>query len=252
MTKDEIVNEIHKYVATYGESPGEREFSNAIGIKPWTWKGKYWVRWTDAVREAGYEPKSMVQRTPDADMLQKLADLALRLGRFPVEQEINLEGRRTPGYPVYQTFLKRFGGMHETAAALLNFVRENGNAELAAICEARLAKEAARALPTKDGTRNAHATKVGVVYLKYSRKLRLYKIGKANHGDKRGAGISLLLPEDLIPKHEIKTDCPFILEKYWHNRFRAKRKQGEWFDLSKADVQAFKRRREFMFCEFFP
>jgi hypothetical protein len=65
------------------------------------------------------------------------------------------------------------------------------------------------------------------VYLKYSPSLRLYKIGKANNAKKRGAGISLLLPEDLVAKHEIKTDCPFILEKYWENRFREKRKQGD-------------------------
>ena len=53
-------------------------------------------------------------------------------------------------------------------------------------------------------------------------------------------------------KDEIKTDCPFILERYWHNRFRTKRRQGESFDLSKSDVESFKKRREFMFCEFFP
>jgi hypothetical protein len=252
MTKDEIISDIHKYVATYGESPGEREFANATGIKPWKWKGKLWVRWSEAVREAGYAPKSMIQRTPDADMLQKLANLVLRLGRFPVRDEINFEARATPGFFAYQAFHKRFGGMREAAEALLKFSRENGNAELAAICEARLAKEAAVALPVKGGRKSRQATRVGVVYLKYSRKLRLYKIGKANDGDKRGAGISLLLPEDLVPKHEIKTDFPFILEKYWHSRFRAKRKQGEWFDLSKEDVESFKKRREFMFCEFFP
>ena len=52
------------------------------------------------------------------------------------------------------------------------------------------------------------------------------KIGKANDANKRGAGISPLLPEDLVPKHEIRTDCPFILEKYWENRFRSKKKQA--------------------------
>jgi hypothetical protein len=80
----------------------------------------------------------------------------------------------------------------------------------------------------------------------------LYKIGKANNATKRGVGISLLLPEDLVPKHEIRTDYPYILEKYWENRFRDKRKQGEWYDLSSADIKAFKTRREFMFNEYFP
>ena len=91
-----------------------------------------------------------------------------------------------------------------------------------------------------------------MVYLKYSPSLRLYKIGKSKDGDKRGAGISLLLPEDLVAKHEIKTDCPFILEKYWHSRFHSKRRQGEWFEPTKSDVEAFKKRRIYMFAEYFP
>ena len=78
------------------------------------------------------------------------------------------------------------------------------------------------------------------------------RIAAAADAEKRGAGISLLLPEDLVPKHEIKTDYPYILEKYWENRFRAKKKQGEWYDLNSSDIESFKQRREFMFSEFFP
>jgi hypothetical protein len=55
-----------------------------------------------------------------------------------------------------------------------------------------------------------------------------------------------------VPKHEIKTDCPHILEKYWEHRFRAKKKQGEWYNLNSEDIESFKKRREFIFSEFFP
>jgi hypothetical protein len=35
------------------------------------------------------------------------------------------------------------------------------------------------------------------------------------------------------------------VDTYWHKRFAEKRRGGEWFELSAADVKAF-RRRKFM------
>jgi hypothetical protein len=53
------------------------------------------------------------------------------------------------------------------------------------------------------------------------------------------------MPESLKVIYEIKTDDPTGIEAYWHKRFEAKRKNGEWFDLSREDISAF-RRRKFM------
>jgi hypothetical protein len=252
ISREEILSEIRKFVATHeGEIPGQRTFSVATRIKPSAWAGKYWARWSDAVREAGFDANAMNQKIPDGDLIEKLAAFISSLGYFPVRDEINIHARKVPGFPVWQTIANRYGGMPETAAALLEFGRKSENASLIQLCEARLQREALKPVPTTD-PRSQTTTKVGFVYLKYSPSLRLYKIGKANNPKKRGAGISLLLPEDLVPKHEIKTDCPYILEKYWENRFRAKKKQGEWYELDSADIAAFKGRREFMFSEFFP
>ncbi len=72
---------------------------------------------------------------------------------------------------------------------------------------------------------------------------KYYKIGKANLAARRHRELAIQMPERLIFVHEIKTDDPFGIEAYWHNRFAEKRRNGEWFELSKDDVAVFKRRK---------
>jgi hypothetical protein len=254
VTKEEILSEIRKYVsANDGEIPGERTFETSTRIKSWSWKGRFWARWTDAVREAGFDPNQLQQKIPEHELIQKLAALVVELDRFPTRDEMNVHSRNPNviGFPIWETFRKRFGGMPQIAAALLDFADETKNERLSEICNERLQREESKPAPVPD--RRTPATDAfGFVYLKYSPSLRLYKIGKANDPKKRGVGISLLLPHDLVAKHEIKTDCPYLLEKYWELRFKAKKKQGEWYDLTSADIETFRSRREFLFREYFP
>ena len=83
----------------------------------------------------------------------------------------------------------------------------------------------------------------GFVYLMKSG--RFYKIGKSNAAGRREYELAIQLPEKLKTLHSIRTDDPSGIEEYWHKRFAAKRKNGEWFDLEARDVTAF-RRRKFM------
>lgn len=85
---------------------------------------------------------------------------------------------------------------------------------------------------------------VGVVGFVYLMKAgRFYKIGRTNSTGRREYELSIQLPKKASMVHQIKTDDPVGIEEYWHKRFRHKRRNGEWFELSSADVTAFTRRR---------
>jgi hypothetical protein len=81
----------------------------------------------------------------------------------------------------------------------------------------------------------------GDVYLLKSG--RYYRLGRSNEFGRREREIALQLPEKATRVHTIRTDDPVGIEAYSHNRFDARRKNGEWFELTSEDVKAFKRRK---------
>ncbi|MGH7563041.1 MAG: GIY-YIG nuclease family protein [Gemmatimonadota bacterium] len=217
-----------------------RRFSRETGIRETDWRGKYWARWGDAIREVGLQPNQLQGRFDDELLLEKLAQLVRELGRFPVKAEIQMKARKDRSFPSINTF-RRFGGKRLLGARLLRYCQNKPGFDdvveacrAVAVSEALLTDELISPPPSSTPT-------IGSVYLIKSGQF--YKVGRSNEVGRRSYELAIQLPEEVKLIHEIRTDDPTGIEGYWHRRFSDRRKKGEWFDLSADDVRAFKRRK---------
>lgn len=239
MDKTHILREIRRTAEANAGSPlGIDRFESQTGIRRNDWYGVYWSRWGDALVEAGFAPNQLQGAYELAELLQKYADLALRLGRLPVSGDLRMEARNNPGFPAHTTF-SRLGPKSGLIEQLAGWCRSHdGYEEVLSWCDQPKADKRAVG---RDSDQTS--TPIGFVYL--ARAGRFYKIGKTNAVGRRQYELAIQLPERAKTVHAIRTDDPAGIEAYWHKRFEPKRKNGEWFQLGVDDVAAF-RRRKFM------
>jgi len=242
--KEDILQEIRRQAASNDGVPlGLERFEAATGIKQSAWRGRYWVRWGDALMEAGFTPNQwQSQKLSDEALIRELATLAQELGHFPVVAEVKFHHSKHPSFPDQKTFRTRFGRRQEQLRHLMNFAKENPEyQDVYAMC-APLAK----AVPDEVTSPRHSASVPGRVYMIYSRSLKLYKIGESDDLKRRYQEIQSAVPGKLEEIHVLETDDPAGIERYWHRRFKHNKKINEWFELSANDVEAFKSRGKSM------
>lgn len=240
MNKADVLSEIRRVAQQMGgKSPGLRTFESESGIKRDQVVGVFWARWSDAIREAGFTPNERQVAYEITYLLGVYADLARELSRLPTKDDVRLKHRRDPEFPSWETYRKRFTGKSGLVEHLAAYCTKRPGYEVVALlCRSRLAGEQAQEVEgSVDGAGD------GFVYL--AKSGRFYKIGRTQHIGRREYELAVQLPEKVRTVHVIKTDDPPGIESYWHRRFEAKRKNGEWFELTPQDVSAF-RRRKFM------
>jgi hypothetical protein len=241
MDKAYILQEIRRTATENSGTPlGSRKFVKETGIRASDWLGIYWARWSDALREAGYVPNQLTEAYESSELLQRFAEFALELERLPVKGDMLLKARNDPSFPHDATF-RRLGSKLEFVQLLFDFCRKDERFEqVADWCNEYLASRQSENGRVNDRETIAEEVVFGFVYLMKSG--RFYKIGHSNAAGRREYELAIQLPEKLKTIHTIRTDDPVGIEAYWHNRFKDKRKNGEWFDLTAADMAAFKRR----------
>lgn len=240
MDKEFILQEIRRTAAANAGVPlGWRRFLTETGIRQTDWLRRYWARWSEAVREAGFSANAMTDAYEDEELLAVYATLTMELGRLPTSADMRLRTRNDPTFPHEGPF-RRFGSKAQMVRRLLEFCRtHDGFDAVDRMCQEYSSR--GRERPHAPGPRD---DRLGFVYLMKSG--RYYKIGKSNAPGRREYELALQLPEEPTTIHLIRTDDPEGIERYWHERFKNKRKGGEWFDLDAEDITAFKRRKHFM------
>ena len=237
MDKQHILDEIRRTAAENGGPPlGWRRFSTVTGIEPSVWEGKIWARWGDAVKDAGFAPNQFTEGYGDSELLTILAGFIRELGHFPVPNELRMKNRRGEGFPNARTF-QRIGSKQEILSKIVALLKPKREwADVVGICEPLIEPGVSYTAPGAESS-----SKEGYVYLIQSG--RRYKIGATNDLATRSQAIAVQMPDPTNTVHVIRTDDPFGIEAYWHKRFADNRTNGEWFELNRTQVAAFKRRR---------
>ncbi|WP_019864716.1 GIY-YIG nuclease family protein [Methylovulum miyakonense] len=240
--KQKIISEIIRTAKENGGiALGMTRFEQETGIRKSDWEAKYWTKWSDALIEAGYSPNQFGAPACDKELvLVKLAELTRVFGHYPNKNEIKMRKRGDSSIPTDVTIRRLFGNKYSAVNVLLSFVK---NDPVWSDLIETLENELERIMPESNVVAD-DTLKIGYVYLMQHGNRNEYKIGYTYDAIRREGEIKIQLPERVNPIHYIETDDPSGIEAYWHRRFSQKRKNGEWFELSKLDVRAFKRWRK--------
>ena len=238
-TREHIINEIRRIAKRNGRAPGRESFEKETGVRRSEWHGVHFRSWGDAVREAGYEPNAMQRRYSPEHVLRKYAEAVRYFGRIPAEIDLRGYSRDRKDFPGHSTFTNHFGTKDGLIAALAKWVRESG--EFPDLVDLLPEPAEIDSSPPSAEVDSSTSPAEGYVYLLKSGNH--YKIGRSDQLERRVREIRVALPEELTLEHTIRTDDPSGIEAYWHRRFAPQRAKGEWFQLTGADVRAFKRRK---------
>jgi hypothetical protein len=108
--KQIILDEIKRVARENGgRALGKARFFKETGIKE-SDIDRYWVRWSEAVRQAGCEPNTLQARHDDVILAERLISLIRELGHFPVRNKLRLKVRNDPSFPNSKTFARFAGG----------------------------------------------------------------------------------------------------------------------------------------------
>lgn len=134
MDKQHILDEIRRTaVENSGKPLGEGRFQKHTGIKVSDWHGKYWVRWGDALKEAGFAPNSLQAAYPEDFLLAKLCELIRELGHYPVVGELKLKSYHDKTFPNKNTF-RKLGNRRVVVSKIVAYCQQRDMDDIIRLC----------------------------------------------------------------------------------------------------------------------
>jgi hypothetical protein len=240
MTKSHILDAIRETTAKNNGLPlGQARFANETGISAHIWRGKFWLRWSEAIIEAGFSPNEWGKTYSTDFLLAKLAELTRSNKHFPTDPELRLTKTNDATFPSPEAFYRLEAKKSLRIELLRAFVSRTP--EYSDIISFLPPTPAGGSAEDESQSRSDNNDVEGYVYM--MRLGKHYKIGRTTAVPRRHREISLELPEQPSVVHCIRTDDPEGIERYWHGRFASLRANGEWFALTHKEVRVFKRRK---------
>ena len=236
--RDEILNETRRLGKEKGgKAPSEKELDLNAGIKNYYWH-QYWTKITDLQKEAGFSPNTFLKTPHDPNALCKeFITLIRELGKWPTKAEIEVKHNREKGFPGSSIFYRKLGNINDLAKNILEYAEKHNYNDVVKICA-----DVIKLNKNDDNLEMARTRKKihGWVYLIKHGHYNQFRIGQTTNLLRRWKENKIELPEEPSHVHSIETVDPEGVEKYWLNRFSSKKMNGDWFNLSPADVQEFR------------
>jgi hypothetical protein len=98
--KRSLIKEIRRTAEKNGGQPlGMIRFYKTTGIKIADWRGKLWLRWSDALKDAGLPPNKKTGPYDEEFLIDKFIGLMRELGHFPLSTELEKKGYHNRTFP---------------------------------------------------------------------------------------------------------------------------------------------------------
>lgn len=245
-TKEEIIIAIQKIAKEdKGHTPSQKKFRELTEIGPDKLSKYGWANYGELCTEAGLTPNLFDKTKFSRKDLCKIFVRTIReKAKWPRKADLEIKHSIDSKFPSSVTFYKQLGLVKtgDLPRKIIEYVKDKqGYKDIVNICNLELEKH--KEANESGGVDSEQITRGWVYLIKHGGRNE-YRIGSTTNPMRRLGENRIELPGGAEPIHSIETADKTGIETYWHNRFKPKQMNGDWFNLSQTDINEFKHWRK--------